>query len=295
MNLRKGYKKYINQRKGYLTLATMNHQRYVLERFVDSLSIESMENINCVKVQAYFDNLYKSGVSAITIKSRYAVIMAFLNHYYKEGILSFNPYFRIRKIRKQRTHRTPLNRKLLMKLINAECAYKLLPKFQHYRNKIIIGLLIFCGLRASEITNLKISGINIEEKYIKINNGKFNIDRIVPIEEPLVSWIREYLKVHPKKRSRYFIAGLSDKKKMDRNSITWIVRKTAKIAKIKRKVFSHLLRHSFASQMLEGRVDLNNLKLLMGHKSIEMTAMYAKPNSEMIREALLKNPLIKYF
>ncbi|MBU0479366.1 tyrosine-type recombinase/integrase [bacterium] len=286
----------MNKHDKRLSLYTLRGQKYCLRDFINFLPIENLEDLDYGWVRQFFKELKRQKYSLGTIYSNYLVVMPFLNYYFKKGVLKYKPYFFIRKIKNPRTYTQPLGITGLTKLINAtaRCIYTRKKKLQYYRNKTVLGLLIYCGLRVGEIATLKRMQINIKGGFIKIIHAKFGIDRLIPIEQPLVSWIEDYLEARSQFRSHYFIIDVYGTK-MNLHSITRIVRMTAKVAKIRTRVYSHLLRHSFASLMLKGGASLNSLKVLMGHKRIEMTAIYAKPDFEMIKKALLRNPLLKYY
>jgi site-specific recombinase XerD len=297
MNLKRAIRKYvyINRYQKLLSPRTIQFQLGCLDKMALSLPGVEIEEIKYCDIQQYLDSLKARKLAKATIRGRYSVIMAFLNHYYKAKVIGFNPYYWVIKVAKYRAHKEPLNERLLKRILQAKCNYRVKTQFQYYRNLTILGFLIYGGLRVSEIRCLELSEVDLNSKYLKIKRGKFNLDRIVPIEEPLVGWIKEYMNYRPKCRSKQLIVGMFDKRRMDRGAINIIVKKHARAAGIKRKVYSHILRHSFASQMLKGGADLDNLKLLMGHKDIEMTAMYAKPDFSMIKEGLGRNPLIEYY
>lgn len=284
-----------NRYEKLLSPQTLQYQRRSLRRFVDFIPCKNLSELEYSLVQTYFDRLGKKKWSGATLRGHYLIIMAFLNYYHKINVIKFNPYYFIRKVKKYRAHKLPLRAVELSKLLGAKCNYRYKKEFQFSRNRVVMGLLVYCGLRAGEITQLENKDIYLNRGYLKVNRGKYNIDRIVPLVEPLVTWIKAYFASKISKRSKHFLIGLFRKRCLDRNTLNKIVKAHARAAGLKKRVYCHLIRHSFASQMLKGNVDLNNLRILMGHNDIEMTAMYAKPDKEMIRAALLANPLFGYY
>lgn len=285
-------KEYLFENK-YLKRLSKNTINYQKRTLYSSLSdIGDIKDVNAKKVQKIFDLMKKEGLSLATTRSRYSIIMAFLNSCYQKKYISFDPYLFIRKVFKYRAHKKPLDKNELSRLLSADLFYKKSCDFQYYRNKALLGLLIYSGLRASEIVCLRKTDVYLSKRYINVLRGKGKVTRIIPIEEPLVSWLSNYLRFRKKMHSKYLFVGLFSKGKLNRNTITQIMKKIARSAGLSKKINSHLLRHSFASQMLKGGVPLEQLMILMGHKDIEMTAMYAKPDKEMINDALLSNPLI---
>ncbi|MFA6548447.1 MAG: tyrosine-type recombinase/integrase [Candidatus Margulisiibacteriota bacterium] len=285
----------LNQYGRQLSINTIELYKLNLGKLSDYLGCRDIRKLDMVEIQAYFDDLRSAKLHPATLRGKYSSVMAFLNYYYKTGVLKINPYYHVRKIKKFRTHKKPLCAGVLQRMLDAKPNYRCRKGFQYYRNKSIMGLLIYGGLRVGEIINLEFKDIDLSAGYIKINKGKFNIDRVVPLTEPLISWMKKYCLLRMKCRSKHYFIGLFLKGKLHKDRITKVVQICAEAAGIKRRGYAHLLRHSFASQMLKGRVDLNDLKVLMGHRDIEMTAMYAKPDRQMVRAALLSNPLVGYF
>ncbi|OGC11541.1 hypothetical protein A3K48_03420 [candidate division WOR-1 bacterium RIFOXYA12_FULL_52_29] len=274
-----------------LSSRTISFQKRILNKYLP-LALHS-EKVSAAIIKQIIGSIKKKAYSPATIRSRYAILMAFLNYCYQNKHISVDPYLIVKKVKKYRAHKIPLKRDELNRLLVAKVSYRYRRDFQYYRNKTILGLLIYAGLRASEIIDLRREDISIENKYLKVPASKRSHGRLLPLNEQIVLWMTEYLKARKKLRSPYFFLGLFDKTKLDRMTVTEIVKKHGRAAGIKRTVYAHLIRHSFASQMLKGGVKLENLQTIMGHRNIEMTAMYAKPDGEMINKALLSNPLIK--
>jgi len=272
-----------------LSINTMVFQEQVLAKYLPD--VPTVEDITVKMIQTIFDLMKKEKVSPATIRSRYATIMAFLRHCYRHKHLKFNPSFTIKKIRKYRAQKIPLNGLALRKMLDVNINYPYCHEFQYYRNKAIIGLLIYAGLRVGEVNRLRKD--DIHDGYVNIIAGKGRFDRVVPIQEPLTSWLANYLKSRKHFHSNRLFVGLFKKSQFNRSTVNIIVKNVARAAKLRKKVYAHLLRHSFASQMLKGRVDLEDLRQIMGHQNVEMTAMYAKPDFEMVRDALLANPIVK--
>lgn len=159
------------------------------------------------------------------------------------------------------------------------------------RNRAILETLYSCGLRVSELTNLKISQLNFEDQYI-IVDGKGSKQRLVPISERCIQLIRYYLSdrglVEVKRGSEDTLflnrrgAGLS------RVMIFNIVKKYAKLAEITKNVSPHTFRHSFATHLLEGGANLRAIQAMLGHESITTTEIYTHLDKSLIRHEILE-------
>lgn len=160
------------------------------------------------------------------------------------------------------------------------------------RNKAIVETLYSCGLRVSELINLKISDISFVEEYIKVT-GKGNKERLVPIGEDALNAIKVYerlVRVHqPVAKSFEDILFLNNRgKALSRVMVFTIVKKLATKAGIKKSISPHTFRHSFATSLVEGGADLRAVQQMLGHESITTTEIYTHLDRKYLRETILK-------
>lgn len=164
-------------------------------------------------------------------------------------------------------------------------------KYGH-RNRAIFETLYGCGLRVSELINLKISDIYFEENFVKVF-GKGSKVRLVPLAEYTKKVIILYLsevRVHEKIESKYSdIVFLNNRGgKLTRVMIFTLVKKYTKLAGIDKNVSPHTFRHSFATHLLENGADLRSIQLMLGHQSIMTTEIYTHISREHLRSAIEK-------
>ena len=168
-----------------------------------------------------------------------------------------------------------------------------LSKPEGHRNKAIIETLYGCGLRVSELVNLKISNVNFEEKYLRIF-GKGSKERIVPINDRALSEIKIYLDHYRKKmfvkKGNEDILFLNRRgAKLTRFMINAIVRDLAEKAGINKNVTPHTFRHSFATHLIEGGADLRAVQEMLGHESILTTEIYTHLDRNYLRETIIEH------
>ncbi len=163
-----------------------------------------------------------------------------------------------------------------------------LSKPEGHRNKTIIEVLYSCGLRVSELINLKISNINYTDKYVKIT-GKGNKQRLIPIGEKAISEIdlyinnyRNFLKVDPKFSDILFLNRRG--RQLTRIMIFTIIKNLAIEAEFNRKISPHTFRHSFATHLVEGGADLRAVQEMLGHESILTTEIYTHIDREYLHQ-----------
>jgi integrase/recombinase XerD len=160
------------------------------------------------------------------------------------------------------------------------------------RNVAIIELLYSCGLRVSELVNLKISDLFFKESLIKVI-GKGNKERFVPISKLSQKYINNYLNEirqnHKIKKNFEDTLFLNERgTNLSRNMIFIIVNKLKKQSNINKKIGPHTLRHSFATHLIENGADLITIQKMMGHESITTTERYLHVNKKHLIDSLIK-------
>src|SRR6201990_3542898 len=158
------------------------------------------------------------------------------------------------------------------------------------RNKAILETMYSCGLRVSEVVNLRISCLYLDVGYIRVI-GKGDKERLVPIGETAVKYIRIYqhdIRVHmPLKPGNEDILFLSKfGKGLSRIMIFYIIKDLAKKAGITKSISPHTFRHSFATHLVEGGADLRAVQEMLGHESITTTEIYTHLDRDYLRATL---------
>lgn len=170
---------------------------------------------------------------------------------------------------------------------------------QGERNRAIIETLYACGLRVSELTNLKLSDLFFEEGFIKVH-GKGRKDRFVPINLSAVKFINLYIdsvRLHQKpKLGESDILFLNRRgHRLTRAMIFTMIKHLAKEANIKKNVSPHTFRHSFATHLLENGADLRAIQQMLGHESIITTEIYTHLDKTHLRDVIESfHPMAKY-
>ena len=158
------------------------------------------------------------------------------------------------------------------------------------RNRTVIDVLYSTGCRVSELCDINISDIDLDEKYLKLK-GKGSKQRIVPIGSMLYKNLLQYLNVREtflQNRGEPLFLSKS-KNKLDRTAVFRIIKKTAKNISLKTDVHPHTLRHSAATHMLEGGCDLRTVQEFLGHSSVSTTQIYTKVTKEFLEEAFTES------
>lgn len=161
------------------------------------------------------------------------------------------------------------------------------------RNRAILEVLYSCGLRVSELCNLKMSDLYLQEGFIKVE-GKGKKQRLVPISHRAIEELNRYFEdrndINPKRGQEDFVF-LSFRRgtHLSRIMIFHIIKEQAELAGIKKNVSPHTLRHSFATHLLEGGANLRAIQCMLGHESIATTEIYTHVDRDMLRSEIIEH------
>ena len=160
------------------------------------------------------------------------------------------------------------------------------------RNRAILETLYSCGLRVSELCNLKLSELYFEEGFIKVE-GKGSKQRLVPISPRAIKEIRLYftdrtlMKIKPGFEDFVFISNFG--KNISRIMVFHIIKELAARKRMKKKISPHTFRHSFATHLLEGGANLRAIQCMLGHESIGTTEIYTHIDRNMLRSEIIEH------
>lgn len=249
-------------------------------------SPRSLLNVKLEDLQEFLASLFDLGISP---RSQ-ARIISGLRTYYKflmlDGFTETDPT-ELLESPKQGEH---LPEVLSVEEVDAMLKAIDLSKPEGQRNHAIIEMLFSCGLRVSELVNLKLSNLYIDEGFIRVF-GKGSKERLVPISrraiEDLRYWFidRNALSIKPGEQDYVFLNRRGSH--LTRTMILIMIKNTAADAGIKKVVSPHTLRHSFATALLEGGADLRSIQTMLGHERIGTTEIYTHLDMSHIREDIL--------
>ena len=168
-----------------------------------------------------------------------------------------------------------------------------LSKGEGQRNRAIIELLYSCGLRVSELCNLKKSDLYLKEQFIRVT-GKGDKQRIVPISPRAIAELEAYFEDRnriPIKRGFEDYVFISErlKKPLSRITVFHFIKEAAGIAGINKSISPHTFRHSFATHLLEGGANLRVIQAMLGHETIATTEIYAHIDTTRLREEIIEH------
>ena len=179
----------------------------------------------------------------------------------------------------------PKRNKKIPVILTPEEIKKLIESTNNIKHKLILKLLYGCGLRVSEIINIKKGDVNFNEDLIHIILSKNKKDRFVKIPESVLEELKSYYSL----LNEEILFPSNRGGKLTTATIQAIIKNTTKKAGIKKRVYPHLLRHSFATHLLENGTDLRIIQKLLGHSDIKTTQIYTQISQASIKN--IKSPL----
>lgn len=185
------------------------------------------------------------------------------------------------KIQVELIHR-PKKAKLLPNVLSKEEVEKILKVTKNIKHKACLSLIYACGLRRSELLNLKINDVDSKRKLLIIRKAKGNKDRIAPLPEKIIILLRAYYMAY--KPQLFLFEGQNKNEKYSEQSLQKVLKNSVILAKINKPVSLHWLRHSYATHLLEKGTDLRYIQEILGHKSSRTTEIYTHVSNKAIQQ-----------
>ena len=233
-------------------------------------------------VVSYLEHARARGLKPASIARRLAAVRGFYRHLVREEALTRDPTEHVDTPRAGRPLPKTLTREAAAALV--EALHGAEPR--SVRDRTLLEVLYATGMRASECLGLRLEDVNLNAGYA-VCTGKGQKQRLVPLGEHAVFWLRRYLRdarlsfTRKKDCGRLFVNPRGGA--LSRQSLWTVVRRAAAAAGLRRKVSPHVLRHSFASHLLEGGADLRSVQAMLGHADIGTTQIYTHLPSEALK------------
>ena len=238
-------------------------------------------------IARFLEALVQAGVTKRSQARAISSVKALYRFLDAEGRLSENPCDKISVPKINPYMPTVLSVEEVLSILDAVD----LSQPQGHRNRAILEVLYSCGLRVSELVNLKISDLFLDEQFIRVF-GKGSKQRLVPIGEPAIRAITLYREIRdagPVQKAAEDILFLNrNGGKLTREMIFHIVRDTTAAAGVRKNVSPHTFRHSFATHLVENGADLRVVQQMLGHESILTTEIYTHIDTRKWQDTILK-------
>lgn len=288
-NIIKAYQQYLRLQRGYST-HTLDAYMRDLEKLLRYLEGEQMDcrQVTLNDLQHFVASLHDIGIGARSQCRILSGLRSFYHFLFMEGEVENDPTELLE---------SPRIGEHLPEVLSTEEIDTLeasidLSKWEGHRNRAIIETLFSCGLRVSELTNLKLSDLYKEEKFLRVV-GKGSKERLIPISDralhELSLWfqVRNEMKIKSGEEDYVFLNRRGAH--LTRTMILIMIKRQAVEAGIQKTISPHTLRHSFATALLEGGADLRVIQALLGHESIGTTEIYTHIDTSTLRREILEH------
>jgi integrase/recombinase XerD len=276
---------YLIVEKG-LSKNTIEAYGHGLSRFLNHLKekgVQEVEEISKFHVRGFLLSLRKRKLSARTIVRNLVAIRTFFRFLVQEGNLEANPAENVESPKIAKTLPEILTLREIEQLLERPNLQTPLGK----RDRAMLEMLYATGMRVSELTQLPIHQVNLEGGYVLLY-GKGSKERIVPIGSEAMKWATLYLKesraVLAKGKESPFLFINRSGKSMSRQRFWKSLKDYARKAGLRKRITPHLLRHSFASHLLERGADLRSVQMMLGHVDISTTQIYTHVTGERLKK-----------
>ena len=243
-----------------------------LKNFFIYFKLQNTDDLSKEELLIYLEHLVKKGYS----KSAQNQHINAIKFYYEKFLEREKQYYYIDR---------PIKDKKLPIVLSKEEVQLLFNQIQNLKHRTILVLIYSCGLRISELINLRIKDIDTKRMLIQIRNSKGNKDRQVQLTNQILSLIKKYYNNYLPKN---FLINGSSGGKYSTASIQKIIKRMALKAGIRKNITPHTLRHSFATHLLEDGIDIRYIQTILGHSNIQTTQIYTHVSSKHLKN--IKNP-----
>jgi integrase/recombinase XerC len=281
------YLKFEKRYSRHTIISYQNDLTAFLDYLISTYGSYDVSTLTHLYIRSWLASLKDAGMTAKTINRKISTLKSFFKHAMKNGVVKQSPMAKIV---------APKNEKRLPVYVEANNMSTLLTHvaftedFQGKTERLLLFLFYYTGMRLSELIGLKHSSINFSLSQVKVL-GKGNKERIIPVNEHLLSEIKEY--IHAKKAlenvkmdDALLVTG--EGKKLSPRRVYDIVHQYLSLVTTVEKRSPHVLRHTFATHLMNNGADLNSIKELLGHSSLAATQVYTHNSIEKLKEVYQK-------
>lgn len=282
------YKNFLKLEKS-LSANTIEAYMDDIQKFIDFVQTDSPLSVTTNDIRLFLDDLNETQNMSVRSQARIlSGIKSFFRYLSIHDIIEHDPSEMVETSRLNRKLPTVLTPEEVNELIEAVD----LDNEIGYRNRAILETLYGCGLRVSELINLRLTDLHFDESYVRIK-GKGSKERLVPVgrcvKDAITLYIHNYrntLDINRKDENILFLNRRG--KKMTRVMIFTIIKDLAAKIGLKKPISPHTFRHSFATQLIDAGADLKAIQEMLGHTSITTTEIYTHIDREYLRDTIMR-------
>lgn len=266
---------------------TLNAYRSSFGVFLKDTGFTELDELSQGVMERFlYDGRLRRNWSSVTFRQYHKHFNTFFKWCIKNKLIESNPLDGVEKPRLEKKLPRKLSLEEAEKVLDASYHMNYAYRFERYRNRALIGIMLLAGLRKNEALSLKLHDVSLENKTIFIDQGKGGKDRLVPMSAKLKYFLEEYLKERKRlnRKSIQFFTGINENRPFTREAVKHLFDRLRKTTKLD---FSpHTLRHSFATLMLEGGCDIYTLSKMMGHAKITTTTIYLSCSMKQMSKSI---------
>lgn len=237
--------------------------------------------INYSQIRSWIVSLVDSGISNNSINRKISSLKSFYKFLQKTDQLNTSPLIKHKALKVAKKVQVPFTMKEINEVLDALDEEE---GFEGLRNRLMVALFYATGIRRIELVNLELQGVNLAAKTIKVL-GKRNKERVIPLIPSVLSIIEKYLEERDQISSQEKRLFITDKgNKISETLVYRVINHYFSKVSSKVKKSPHILRHSFATHLLNEGADLNSVKELLGHASLASTQVYTHNSLESIKK-----------
>lgn len=288
------YKRYLLLEKG-LSKNTISAYLTDLRKLIKYVEINelSVKDLKISHLEEFLAELYDQGIKARSIARVLSGIKSFYHFLFLDGYIETNPS----ELLESPQIGLKLPTVLTVEEIDAILSAIDVSTVEGTRNYAIIETLYSCGLRVSEVANLKFTNLFFDEGFIRVD-GKGSKQRLVPISDTAIKKIKSYLNyrntIVAKKGSEDFLFLSKRGTPISRITVFWYIKQYAELAGITKTISPHTFRHSFATHLIERGANIRYVQAMLGHEKITTTEIYTHLDMNFYRQEIISHhPLNK--
>ena len=274
----------------YASPHTLYCYRYHLEKFINYLKQYGIDSFDHCTLSVIREYVYTSkdsrNLSPNSVRLLISVLKSFFNYLSDENLISSNPTRKIKLPKKVASVPKAIAKFEIEKILNAINISPHRCQKNQIRDKLIISMLYYTGIRKSELLALNWNDINLEKSVLTIRSGKGRKYRTIPIHPKLQKLLDMYLSQRLPLTNYALFVG-EQGKQLSKNSFDNILKMYLKLSGLDSKGFSaHCFRHSFATHLVESGVDIFTVQELLGHASLDSTKIYISFSRQKMTSAV---------
>ncbi len=264
------------------TIVAYKNDLVGFQKFCDSeYGSTDLKQVNYAQIRNWIVYLVNLGVSNRSVNRKISSLKSFYKFLLKTGVVQLDPLSKHNALKVQKQVQVPFSKKEMFEVLNAQVDNQ---NFEEVRNKLIVELLYSTGMRRNELIHVKVDDINFFNETVRVL-GKRNKERYIPLLKTVLVSLTNYLNLRSKINTKESYLLLTKKGKKLYNTLVYrVINNYFSTVSSKAKKSPHVIRHSFATHLLNEGANLNAVKELLGHSSLASTQVYTHSSLGKIKE-----------